>query len=216
MRRIASLNNTPISRCKSLERNSKSTWKSTRQAPPGRSMKRQWLSSQPARLGPLAGGDALAELGSVATAGPTYASHDGSRHSTLVASLSPMDFKLKSAGVHERLTNVRSVTTFLSLHGADLLRWTWDPSKNRINRRAHGLSFKTAEFVFDDPLAASRTDPYRHEQRWQTIGMIGNVVVLVVHTWPEPDPVTGEKVGRIISARKATPHERKAYEEGEF
>ncbi len=75
---------------------------------------------------------------------------------------------------------------------------------------------ETAKLVFDDPLAASRPDPYPHEPRWQTIGMIGNVVVLVVHTWPEPDPVTGEKLGRIVSARKATSHERKAYEEGEF
>ena len=44
----------------------------------------------------------------------------------------------------------------------------------------------------------------------------GHVVVFVVHTWPEPDPDTGEEVGRIISARKATSHERRAYEEGEF
>jgi hypothetical protein len=42
------------------------------------------------------------------------------------------------------------------------------------------------------------------------------VVVFVVHTWPEPDPDTGEEVGRIISARKATAHERRAYEEGVF
>jgi uncharacterized protein len=42
------------------------------------------------------------------------------------------------------------------------------------------------------------------------------VVVLVVHTWPEEDPDTGEQVGRIISARKATARERKAYEEDEW
>ena len=48
------------------------------------------------------------------------------------------------------------------------------------------------------------------------VGMIGPVVVMVVHTWPEPGPGTGEEVGRIISARKATKHEREAYEEGEY
>jgi len=32
--------------------------------------------------------------------------------------------------------------------------------------------------------------------------------------WPELDPVNGEEVGRIISARKATRHERYAYEQG--
>jgi uncharacterized DUF497 family protein len=48
------------------------------------------------------------------------------------------------------------------------------------------------------------------------MGLIGQVVVFMVHTWPAPDPDTGEEVGRIISARKATAHERRAYEEGAF
>ena len=96
------------------------------------------------------------------------------------------------------------------------MRWTWDHNKNRTNKRTHGLSFETAQLVFDDPLAASRRDPYPDEQRWQTIGMVGNVVVIVVHTWPKQDQETGEQIGRIISARKATTHERKAYEEGEL
>jgi hypothetical protein len=96
------------------------------------------------------------------------------------------------------------------------LRWIWDANKERINRRKHGLSFETAQFVFDDPLAASRLDPYPHERRWQTIGTVGIVVVIVVHTWPEPAPETGEEIGRIVSARKATTHERKAYEETVF
>jgi uncharacterized DUF497 family protein len=38
----------------------------------------------------------------------------------------------------------------------------------------------------------------------------------VIHTWPEAESEQGELVGRIISARKATAHERKAYEEGNF
>jgi len=96
------------------------------------------------------------------------------------------------------------------------LRWTWDAKKNRDNKRHHHLSFETAELVFDDPLAASREDPHSREPRWQTIGRVGPVVLFVVHTWPEPDRETGEEVGRIISARKATPRERRAYEEGFF
>jgi uncharacterized DUF497 family protein len=40
-------------------------------------------------------------------------------------------------------------------------------------------------------------------------------LLLVVHTWPE-ESKEGEQVGRIISARKATAHERRAYEEGNF
>ena len=68
------------------------------------------------------------------------------------------------------------------------MRWLWDDEKNRTNTRDHGLSFETAQLVFRDPFAASRCDPDPSEERWQTIGLIGHVVVFVVHTWPEPDP----------------------------
>lgn len=90
--------------------------------------------------------------------------------------------------------------------------WTWDSEKNRANKRRHGISFETAARVFDDPLALSRLDPSTEEERWQTLGMIENVVVLVVHTLPKTEE-NGDEIGRIISARKATAHERKAYEE---
>ena len=96
------------------------------------------------------------------------------------------------------------------------MRWIWDPEKNEANRRIHRLSFEVAILVFEDPVSASKKDPYPHESRWRTMGMVGQVVLMVVHTWPEADQVTGEEVGRIISARKATSHERKAYEEGYF
>ncbi len=94
------------------------------------------------------------------------------------------------------------------------MRWTWDSNKDRANKRKHGLSFETAQLVFDDPLATSRLDPVSAEERWQTVGLIGDLAVIVVHTWP--DTRDREGVGRIISARKATPHERRAYEEGRF
>jgi uncharacterized DUF497 family protein len=48
------------------------------------------------------------------------------------------------------------------------------------------------------------------------MGMVGPVRLLVVHTWPEADGDNEQPVGRIISARKATPRERKAYEEASF
>lgn len=94
--------------------------------------------------------------------------------------------------------------------------WVWDETKNTINQLKHKLSFETASLVFADPLAASRPDIYPEEERWQTVGMIGNVLVLVVHTTPEMDDTTGEETGRIISARKAMPQERKMYEKGDF
>ena len=86
--------------------------------------------------------------------------------------------------------------------------WTWDKDKSRTNRRKHKLGFKTAQLVFADPLAASRPDPYRHEERWQTIGMIEGVIVIVIHTSLQMDHETGEETGRIISRSKGhTPRE---------
>ena len=47
------------------------------------------------------------------------------------------------------------------------------------------------------------------EERWQTLGMVGNVVLLLVaHTFAEQED---EEVVRIISARKATRKERQKY-----
>ena len=68
--------------------------------------------------------------------------------------------------------------------------------------------------MFDDALSATREDPYPYEQRWRTIGMVATQVVVVVHTWPDFDTETGEEIGRIIAARKATKREMEAYEEG--
>lgn len=96
------------------------------------------------------------------------------------------------------------------------MRWIWDPAKDASNRKNHRLSFELAALVFDDPLATSRRDDYPYEERWQTIGAIGRVIVLVVHTSAVFDATTGEETGRIISARKATPYERRIYEEYGF
>ena len=94
------------------------------------------------------------------------------------------------------------------------MRWAWSDEKNRTNKALHGVGFETAKLVFDDPLALTRHDPHPDGERWQTVGRIGPATVFVVHTWPDLDD-DGE-VGRIISARKATLQERRAYEEGDF
>lgn len=94
------------------------------------------------------------------------------------------------------------------------MRFTWDEAKNRRNLAKHKVSLSTASLVFDDPHALSQLDRVvEGEQRWQTLGLIGGVVVLMVaHTYSEED---GEEVIRIIPARKATRYERKRYEQGE-
>lgn len=94
-----------------------------------------------------------------------------------------------------------------------MIRFEWDDSKSRANRRKHGLSFETARLVFDDPFALMRQDRVVDgEFRWQTIGRVAHEVVLVVaHTVREIED--GGKVIRLISARKALRGERKRYEE---
>jgi uncharacterized protein len=95
------------------------------------------------------------------------------------------------------------------------MRWTWDRRKDAANGRKHGIFFDLAVLVFDDPLQASRPDPTQHEERYQTIGMVEDVCLLVAHTYRR-DEETGDEHGRIISARKASKQERKRYEEGTF
>lgn len=64
-------------------------------------------------------------------------------------------------------------------------RFTWDEDKNLSNQRKHGVSFELAARVFLDPLHLSVQDRVENgEQRWQTLGRIGGVaVVLVGHTF---------------------------------
>jgi len=92
--------------------------------------------------------------------------------------------------------------------------FSWIESKNHANRKKHGISFEAASLVFDDPLHISRLERIEDgEQRWQTIGMAGGVLLLLVaHTWEET--LTHETHIRIISARRASKLERKIYEEG--
>ena len=88
----------------------------------------------------------------------------------------------------------------------------WDERKNRNNQLRHRVSFETATLVFDDPHAISVLDRIEEgEERWQTVGMAGGVLVLLVaHTYRV---AAGEECTRIVSARKATPQERQTYEE---
>jgi uncharacterized DUF497 family protein len=92
------------------------------------------------------------------------------------------------------------------------MRFTWDENKNRQNLRKHDVRFETAVLVFDDPYAVTRRDhDSDDEERWITAGAIGpGSILLVAQTFYENH---NEEVIRIISARGAESHERKAYEE---
>ncbi len=87
------------------------------------------------------------------------------------------------------------------------MRWTWDPEKDRINRRKHRISFQTAGMVLEDQNVLIDADPYPFEQRWRAIGYIGGMIITVIYREPEDYG----QVGRIISARKATRLERTRY-----
>ena len=89
------------------------------------------------------------------------------------------------------------------------LEFDWDSEKARINLRKHRVSFREAAMVFGDLLAITYYDDAHsdHKRRFITIGMSDRGRVLVVSHTVE------RKQLRIISARKATRHERKVYEE---
>lgn len=87
----------------------------------------------------------------------------------------------------------------------------WDPRKSEANKKKHGIDFERARDVFFDPMQKREVEGTEHgEIRWRTMGEIGGRVFVVSHTLEEEE---GEDdIIRIISARKATPRERRAYE----
>lgn len=92
------------------------------------------------------------------------------------------------------------------------MTWTWDHRKAEAHRAKHGVSFDLAALVFDDPPALSVPDPHPDGDCWRIIGRpVPDLptLLLVVHTEPGADVAPG----RIISAKRATSHERRAYEE---
>jgi len=97
----------------------------------------------------------------------------------------------------------------------------WDEAKAQANHRKHGVSFKAATLVFDDPLCRTEQDRIEGgEYRWQTFGMVnGCLLLMVAHTvffCDGEDGESGYELVRIISARPATKKERKRYENGQI
>lgn len=87
------------------------------------------------------------------------------------------------------------------------MRFQFDPAKATANLRKHGVSFADAEGVFADPLALHRADPDAEaEERFVAVGLGGGGELLVV-TYT----LRGESI-RLISVRRATRREVKAYE----
>jgi uncharacterized DUF497 family protein len=84
----------------------------------------------------------------------------------------------------------------------------WDPDKAKANFTKHRIHFADAVSVLEDDLALTIRDPVsEEEERWITLGMdsLGRILV-VVYIWRSERP-------RLISARLATPQERRQYAE---
>jgi len=89
------------------------------------------------------------------------------------------------------------------------MRYEWDKAKAASNLRKHGIRFADAVTTLEDDYALTvEDDSAEGEMRFVTIGMNDALHLLVV-VWTERvcDLI------RIISARKATAHERKTYGE---
>ena len=93
-----------------------------------------------------------------------------------------------------------------------MLRFDWDKRKNRANRTKHGVWFEEAQSVFSDLQARLFSDP-EHSEDEERLILLGasspGRTLVVVHCYRKSDSMV-----RIISARKATRKEVKAYEEG--
>jgi len=92
----------------------------------------------------------------------------------------------------------------------NLLRFEWEPQKASANLKKHGVSFEEAKSVFYDERARLISDPdhSEDEDRFILLGLSHSLrVILVCHCYRSKGNVI-----RIISARKASNRELKAYE----
>jgi hypothetical protein len=91
------------------------------------------------------------------------------------------------------------------------LIFEWDPNKNIANQKKHKISFEEAQTVFLDENALLINDPDHsiEEERFILLGFSRRANLLIVcHCYRQ-----SESIIRIISARKATRAEERAYHE---
>ena len=90
------------------------------------------------------------------------------------------------------------------------LRFEWDEEKDRLNQEKHGISFEAAAYVFKDEHYIEMYD-FEHsvdEDRYIAIGKVGELLFVVFTE--RLDNI------RLISARLATPSERRLYYDQDF
>ena len=88
------------------------------------------------------------------------------------------------------------------------MQFEWDEAKNAINIRKHGIDFADVTDMFNHPMLTLLDDREVYgEERWIGIGWMQRLVGVVVYVERHEDTI------RIISARKATKHEVRRYEQ---
>lgn len=95
---------------------------------------------------------------------------------------------------------------YIFIYTIHAMRFTWDETKRQTNIVKHGgLDFADAESVFNGAtMTFEDTRDYGGEQRFNTFGLLGTMVVAICHTETEDEI-------RIISMRKAENHEIKKF-----
>ncbi len=94
------------------------------------------------------------------------------------------------------------------MSGYDDYTFEWDPNKAATNLTDHGVPMSAGRAVFSDPWAIDEDDPFsRGEYRYIAIGFVAGRLLTVHYSQPE------ERVIRLISVRKATPVERRWYDD---
>ena len=82
----------------------------------------------------------------------------------------------------------------------------WDEGKSRANRKKHGIPFEAVRACFGGPMLVSADTRFDYgEARWIAVGYLDLIPVVIAFT------ERGDRI-RIISARKASRHERKIFE----
>jgi uncharacterized protein len=85
------------------------------------------------------------------------------------------------------------------------MNFEWDDTKRKSNIKKHGIDFINAPMIFAGYTLTIEDDRFNHgEERFVTFGILDGRVVVVIHTETENSI-------RIISIRKATKYEEKAY-----
>jgi uncharacterized DUF497 family protein len=85
------------------------------------------------------------------------------------------------------------------------MRFEWDEAKRRTNLTRHGIDFADLAPVFESAPLTKPDDRYDYgEERFFTLGLLGDSVVAISHTWTQD-------VIRIISARRALRNEEITY-----